>query len=151
MVFYYGTLERRYAIRFGAHVDPLSLTDDDLVRNFPTNNPACTWTVEQSMLIRPGVLLRPSLDGASKSIGRITDLWTFALWDDGMYNFLMNETDGLYDVPCTMVTYNRADQANIYPALWGLVHVPHPLELVPLGNRYYTRPTFRFYDCEFAS
>lgn len=155
MVFLYSTLHKEYSVRFGAHIAPASMDYNgaDRVENFPNGDAACTWSVEQSLIVKKGSVLRGSLDSKQTAIGAISDLWTFALWNREMYVWLISQTEGLYDVPCTLLTYDKSALSGFSTLvyLWGNVHVPHPNELVSFQNRYFERPTFKFYDCVYAT
>lgn len=148
---YYGSLNKDYLIRFGAHVATTSLTVDDYVRNFPNKTAAATWAVEQQQIVKHGAVLRTGLDKQVRAIGQMSDIWTFALWTDQMYWWLLTTTGGLYDLDCTIQTYDRSIAAHAQPYFWGRVHIPLPNELVPLGNRYYQRPTLKFYELEYVT
>lgn len=148
---YYGALNKDYILRFGEWVDVIDLTLSDYVREFPNGTAQCTWAVEQPQIVPHGVVQRVGLDGKTRMIGRMSDTWTFALWNDAMYSWLLNQADHEYDVLCTMATYDRSTPAHMQPFFWGYVHLPTPNELKPLGNRYFERPQLQFYELRYIS
>lgn len=151
---FYGVMNQEYQLLIGEHMDPSAFYGGYYVHDFPTSDPRVTWTVEQKLVIQRGGVVRTMLDGTTRTIGMMSDLWTFALWNDSAYRYLLGQSDGLYDVDCTLVTYDSIAPGSglevALPVLWGRVHIPHPNELIRFNNRYFARPTLRFYDCDYA-
>ena len=148
------TLDQEYRLVIGSFIDRTTLESDpdNYVKNFPYGDVRCTWTVEQTLLVKTGIVTRPALDYTSRQIGRISDVWTFALWNDAMYAYLLTESGGDYDPQVTIMTIHRPEPAIFGSfqkllALWGRMHIPRPDELTPLGNNLYQTPRLTFNDC----